>query len=445
MKKRLLSLVLTSAMAMSIAACAPKKTDAGSATPATNAEGKMEDPAAEISVQAEGPWKSYYEEVVKTIQTKYPKSKITIKEVASFPNLDTIDKTDATNADVADVFALPADRLSGLNKKEALAPMPAEEMAKAVGGFKDFNKGLGGNFKIGNDYLAFPMNIETLVTFFNPVNAKAMNIDTTKPFDFKDNKDKELMVMAHDAWFGIAIANSAGINLLSKDASGNLATDMTKDWKDLGADKQAVFNELYNYWKTTNVADGASLWDKDAAGGFIDKQFADGGKAVYRIDGPWATVGFQKLAPNTDIKNLDAITINGKPLKHWKGGWGLGINSRIQADKNKMMLAQELIKEIVNPKNAEKFYKATGKIMENVTVDEYQKSSLSDMDKKVIKAVIESYDKAEARPLFDEWGQVWPSWQNAILSWNTKKPANGEEAYKLVQDSFKTMMSNFKK
>lgn len=448
MKKKILSLMLTAAMVSSIAACAPRNTTAAGGNTTKAAEGKtggtVADPEAEITVQAEGTWKPYYEEVIKTLQAKFPKSKITIKEVGAFPNLDTIDNTDATNQDVPDVFALPADRLYSLNKKEALAAIPAPEMAKAIGGFTDYEKGLGGNLKVKDEYLAFPMNIETLVTFYNPANAKANNIDTTKPFEFNNIKNNEVMIKAHDAWFGVSLTNAAGIELLGKDKDGKLFSDLTNDWASLGADKQAMFTSLYNYWKNTFTKGGAELWDMKAADPYIDKNFADGGVTVFRIDGPWATGNLQKLAPTTDVLPLSNITINGKPLKHWKGGWGLGINSRIEKDAKKMTLAQELIKELVNPKNAEKFFKATGKILENVTAEEYNKTGLGEMDKKVITAVINSYKDAQARPLFDEWGQVWPTWQNAILSWNSNNPANAEAAYKLVQESFKTMMSNFK-
>jgi arabinogalactan oligomer/maltooligosaccharide transport system substrate-binding protein len=42
-------------------------------------------------------------------------------EVGSFDHIDTLDQTDATNPDVADVFALPADRLTNLAGKDLLA------------------------------------------------------------------------------------------------------------------------------------------------------------------------------------------------------------------------------------------------------------------------------------------------------------------------------------
>ena len=41
-----------------------------------------------------------------------------------------------------------------------------------------------------------------------------------------------------------------------------------------------------------------------------------------------------------------------------------------------------------------------------------------------------------------EYGPVWDTWQNALLSWSAKKPANAEEAYKEVKASFDGMMAN---
>ena len=61
---------------------------------------------------------------------------------------------------------------------------------------------------------------------------------------------------------------------------------------------------------------------------------------------------------------------------------------------------------------------------------------------KVIEATYDSYKVAENRPLFSEYGQVWDTWQNALLSWSAKKPANAEEAYKEVKASFDGMMAN---
>ena len=130
-------------------------------------------------------------------------------------------------------------------------------------------------------------------------------------------------------------------------------------------------------------------------------------------------------------------------LAHWKGGWGLAVNSRNEDNEEKMLLAQKFIEEVVNPEYAVDFFKATGKILENVPASTYAASDLSETDKKVIDAVIKSYEDAPARPLFLEWGSVWDTWKNSILSWPNTKPATVEDAYKEVKASFDSMMGNF--
>jgi arabinogalactan oligomer/maltooligosaccharide transport system substrate-binding protein len=108
-----------------------------------------------------------------------------------------------------------------------------------------------------------------------------------------------------------------------------------------------------------------------------------------------------------------------------------------------MKLAEAMIVEIMNTDYAVDLFKATGKIMENVDGSTYADSDLSDTDKAVIQAVLDSYADAPARPLFTEWGQVWGTWENAVLSWAAVKPASVEDAYKEIQAAFEAMMSNF--
>lgn len=457
--KKIATLVLTSMLAMTVASCSPATpsttaagTAAGTTTAATTAAGtttaattaaatsaSVEDPKATITVQAEETWLAYYQAAVDSLKTKFPDSTVELVTVGAFPNLDAIDATDALNEAVPDVFAVPADRLPSMINKEALLPIPAEEMAADLGGYTDF-AATGGILKDGDDYLAFPMNIETLITFVNTANAKTAGVDLTKPFELSAQKGNELAVEAYNAWFGVSFANAVGLELLSKDGD-TFKSDLTQNWADLGADKQGVITELYNYWK--RVYDNApELWDSATAGAQISEKFKDGGDVVFKIDGPWATPDLVKNVPSLDVMPLSQITVNGKPLKHWQGLWGIGVNSRLEGDDAKVTLATEFIKELMNPENAEAFFKATGKIMPNVAADVYEASTLTDMEKKTIAAVIESFKNAESRPLFSEWGQVWTTWENGMLSWNAGKPANAEAAYKALQDSFTAMMGN---
>ena len=433
--KKLLVTLLVAATSVNFVACGSsnKGNDDKTTTSSGNSDKKVT-----LKIQAEKEWVSYYEKVKDTIVEKYPNATIEILETGSFDHLDVLDKTDATNSDIADVFALPADRLYSLAKNQVLAAMPADEMAKEVGGFNDFENGLGGNFKIDGEYLAFPYNIETLIGYVNVENAKEANIDTSKEIEFTSLEYNQILTTVHDAWYGVAFTNSADFDLLSKD----LKSDATKEWSELTEQQKKLFEGLYNYWKA-HKENNTSLWDKEAAGGYIDEQFKTGENDAVKIDGPWATSSVSELVGSDDnlqIIPLSQITFNGQPLKHWKGGWGLGINARCEDNEEQMEIAEAFIKELINPENAKELFYATGKILENATIDNYQ--GIDKLQLKVIEATYDSYKVAENRPLFSEYGQVWDTWQNALLSWSAKKPANAEEAYKEVKASFDGMMAN---
>lgn len=447
MKKRfLVSIIL--ALALTVTACTTKAPETPVVTdppPVETPEPVAEGIEATISVQVEAVWRAYYEQAAERLIANNPKATIEFIETGSFDHLDVLDATDVTNKDIADVFAIPADRIYGLSKNEALAAIDATAMAENVGGFDNFDEGLGGNFNVDGDYLAFPMNIETLINFGNTANAAAKGIDLTKPIEFTELDHEDMLVPVFDAWFGVSFMNAANIEMLGKDDSGNFYSDLTKDFTELDQAQQDVFTSLFNYWSAHKTA-GTSLWDADAAWGYMDTAFTSGGTTSVRLEGPWSTGSLSNLA-NTGadlaILPINQVTVNGNPLAHWKGGWGLAINSRNEAEVDKMALSQAFIEEVVNPEFAIDFFKATGKILENVKADVYLNSDLSDTDKLVIEAVLQSYADAPARPLFTEWGSVWDTWKNAMLSWSAVNPSTVEAAYAEVQASFKAMMENF--
>ncbi|NLW52550.1 MAG: extracellular solute-binding protein [Tissierellia bacterium] len=454
MNKKLKSLLaLMLALVLVLAACGGDKPN--TETPTTGEEEKptegetTETPAAklkgEISVQAEEPWVAYYQKAIDKIVAENPDAKINIKTVGSFDHIGVIESTDATNQDVADVFALPADRFTGFADNDILAALDAQAMARELGGFADYDAGLGGNLKVGDDYLAFPFNIETLVTFVNTKNAEAAGTDHTKPYELTEQKDAATVLLPlFDAWFGVAPNNAGGIELLAKDDDGKFVSTYAAPYDGLTADQKAVFDAIYGYWKLNKDA-ATTLFDAEAGWGYIDHEFTAGGKGQIRLEGPWATSGDgiiakEVAAGNVAVYPIGHITIGGKPLTHWQGGWTLAVNSRIEEDADKMALATALIKELVNPANAVELYKATGKILENVTVDVYEASDLTDVDKSVIKNVLESYKVSPPRPLFKEYGQVWDTWKNAVLSWNSVNPADPAAAYEQLNASFTSMM-----
>lgn len=430
--KKLLVTLLVAATSINFVACGSSNTEKSNNT--------TSDEKVTLTVQVESEWLSYYEQVKETVVEQYPNATIEFIESGSLDHLDVIDQTDATNSDVADVFALPADRFYSLANNQVLAAIPAEDMAEEIGGFSDFKNGLGGNFNIDGEYLAFPYNIETLIAFVNVENAEAANIDITKEIEFTDLDYNQILTIVHNAWYGVAFTNSAEFELLTEE----LTSDATKEWADLTDKQKELFEGLYNYWKE-HQENSTSLWDNDAASGYIDEQFKTGGTDAIRIDGPWSTSTVSELvggADNLEVLPLSQITFNGESLSHWKGGWGLAINARCEENEAQMEVAEAFIKEMVNPDNAKALFEATGKVLENATAEDYE--GIDELDKKVIDATYEGYENAINRPLFTEYGQVWSTWQNALLSWSSNQPTSAEEAYQEVKASFDVMMSSFK-
>lgn len=443
MKNKFKSLMALS-LAVVLTACGgAKDADKGADTK----EAANTDVATKLTVQAEEGWVDYYKAAAERVKKQFPNADIEIKTVGSFDNLDIIDSTDATNEDVADLFAIPADRLYGLHGNDVLGAIDSKKLAEEIGGWDDFDKGLGGNFNIDGEYFAFPFNIETLITYVNSANAKEKNVDLSKPIEIEDVADESTVLFPlFDAWYGVAATNSSNIELLGKKEDGTLYSDFTKEWDELEPEKQATVKALFDYWKKHNEA-GTQLFDADAGWGYIDDTFKPGNGGVARLGGPWdaAAIGEQAGEGNLEIHPIGQLTLAGKPLTHWQGGWGLAMNARIEEDADKVALAEAMIKEIVNPEFAADLYKASGKILENVPVDKYKEMDLPDVDKNIIEATIASYKEAPARPLFKEWGDVWDTYKNAILSWNSVKPADEKAAYAEIKASFDSMMANFNK
>ncbi|OON90286.1 MAG: hypothetical protein ATN32_04320 [Candidatus Epulonipiscium fishelsonii] len=245
--KKIKFLALLAVMSLSITGCGGDKVvveEGGARVEGQNNSNPTDGIDATITVQAEKTWMPHYEAAAARVLAENPNASIELIEMGSFDVFDLIDSTDITNEDIADVFALPLDRVYGMAQNEVLAAIDAPAMAEKTNG--------------GADLAILP---------------------------------------------------------------------------------------------------------------------------------------------------LDYITLNGNPLRHWKSGWGLAVNARIEEDPAKMALAEEMIEEIVNPEYAENLFNVSGKILENVPVEVYQASELDDMSKNIIAATLESYEQ-EGKAAMTEAGFI---------------------------------------
>ncbi|WP_066901577.1 sugar ABC transporter substrate-binding protein [Streptobacillus notomytis] len=393
-----------------------------------------------IVVQAEDSWVPYYEAAIARVKEKNPEATIDLKVISSFDHIKIIEETNAENEDVADVFAIPLDRIESLHGKDLLASFDAKTLGNKIGGFGDFDNGLGGQLKFNGSYFGFPFNIETLLLGINTKNSAVNGVDLSN-LDFAELGPEVAMIPVFNAWWGVSITNGFGVELLGKNGD-KFFSDLTKDWAELTPEVQSMFAGLHKYWKASNDKK-LPIFDISAVYGFMDDNFKTGKKGSVRISGPWELAAWSGLVgEDLEVSRLSQAKFAGKELKHWKGGWSLVINARNEENMDKLALAEAVIAEVMNPTFAADFYKITGKIMPNVSKEDYAKLDLSELDKKVIVSVIEGYEGAVSRPLFKEWSQVWTTWENALLSWEAKKPATPEDAYKEIQASFKALLTN---
>ena len=447
-RKTSVLLALLLAFVMVLSACGQKST--GDKTEETKGGEKKEDAAltGSIVVQAEKTWMEFYKNAADKLMKENPDAKIELKEIASFDHLDTITNTDANNPDVADVFALPSDRFTELLNNDVLSPIDAQAIADKATGFKNLDDSMASIFKDGEDFFAFPFNIETLFAYVNLNNAKEAGIDVEKTtFDIaKPSNEKEILIPVPDAWYAVALNNSVGMNLLDKSEDGKLSSDYTTEYDKLDADKKAMFDALFSYWKLNEDKGTSLMSDADTRNAYVTETFKDGKGGIIRLDGPWSAEGLREDIEKggIDVYPINKIQIAGKDLVHWQGGWCLAVNSRLEGDDEKLALAEAYIAELLNPETAPELYLASGKILENADISVYEESDkLTDFDKKLIKTCIESYDASVGRPIYTEYGQVWETWENAIKSWSNSKPQDAKAAYAELKASFDSMMQNF--
>ncbi|MDO5717614.1 MAG: extracellular solute-binding protein [Tissierellia bacterium] len=435
------SFLISSALAilMILTSCAQKSENRNDDNPKKALE--VRGVKAEISVQVEKEWRKYYEDAIERVLKDNPKSKINIIEVDSFDHLDIIDKVDSSNLGIADLFAFPTDRLYSLYERHLLADIDSKAIAEKIGGWDDFDGGIGGSFKIKNRYFAFPYNIETMIIYINKNNAENAGIDLNN-IEICDMDPGQILIPIYDSWYGTALTNASDIKLMER-VGDKFKSDMESPWIELSQEKRDGMTAIYDYWRD-NFKENPSIFDPQMGFEYMDSELSNGKKGILLIAMPYEDI-FEKSADKVEIFPLNQLKISGKPLLHWKGGWGLGINSRIQEDEAKIALAHDLISEIVSPEYAVELFKSSGKILENADPAIYEKSDLNEIDKKIISTTIKSYKNSAELPVYKEWLNVWKAWEDGILAWNLSQPDSPEEAYEEMRASFESVLEKINK
>ncbi len=387
-----------------------------------------------VRVQIEEEWESYYKDAAKRVKKKQPDAKIIFIKKDRDEYIDSLEKGDLSDENTADLFTLPWNKINLLSEKNILAELNARSIAE--------------NLNINKNYdekLVFPMNINTILNFTNIDNSETNSINYLSGIEFTELSNQDILIALFKFDYGVSFMNGANINLLGKTETEEYSSDLTKDFSELSANQQEIFNAIYNYWYYSKK-EKSLLFDEDKYLNYMDLSFEKGGGTSILVNKMTERKRLEDLVgqENLDILPLESIVVMGNNIVQYKDGDALAINKRIEEDENKMTIAELMIEEIVNPQYAVEFFKGTGKILENTNLDEFLDSDLEDRDKDFIGLVYRSYEDALEIPKNLQIEEISESWESGILSWNSLEPANVEEAYKILQDEFKSMIEKFK-
>lgn len=452
MKRKITLFLILSLLITSLAACKdPNKNseinNGSNDEVIEDDEGKKDnnkDEKITITVQVEKEWREYYEKAADRVKDRYPNANIEFIEKSTVEHIELLDNINPEDEKVADLFTLPLERLYDMEKKYVLGQLDAKSIAENLNISDHYDKGLGAQFKVDDRYMAFPMNIKTLLNFVNTKNAQANDIDTVKDIEFTELSNEDILIPLFDIWYGISFMNATNIELLTKVEPYEFYSDMTRYFSELSVDEEETFRAIFNYWYYSQKED-SKLFSKDEYMDFMDTSFKTGGNTSLRPGSIKSKKHLSKLAEGEiNILPIEKLVVMGNPLLQWKDGDGLAINTRIKDDNDKKEITKAMIEEIVNRDYALEFFKETGKILENMDLETYINSDLNERDKKLIKVSYKSYEDAEKRPASKEWEKVSATWEKAILSWNTLNPQTVEEAYEILQYEFKDMINSIK-
>ncbi len=403
-----------------------------------------------IKVQHHKDWTNLYKDIVKEFDELDTGFKIELVEADSFAMLDLLDKGNSVEG-YADIITAPIDRMGSLAESGIIIPMDASKM-KANGLTEDHKKPFT-DFE--GKQMLYPMNVESLIAFGHKDlkgddEATGISASNQLTINFGDeNTPANMFTPVTDFWMGALTSLTHGFEGFEYNTSTNQwgSRFITDD-----AERLALATDAVNWIKgmrlnevnvqsvaTTGEGDNKTYSDSDSLGTdkILDKdtRYSISGQAFHAgissatIEGPWSINGikdgwnnmsqhtsgaFGERNADEDLRAfpLNSFKLGDKTLKHWAGGWGIGINGRNKNASSKRVDAMYKFMDITMDKdNAHKWYAQGGKILPHA---DYSAFELSEFDKSVIEAVNSSFATNYKRGSESIYNKMWDQWQAAF-------------------------------
>lgn len=393
---------------------------------------EKEDPNAinaSIIVQCEEEWKPYYNRIKERIESSYPDSSVEIVVEESMNYIAKVIDTSNGELAKADVYSVPLASMESLYGVGALAKMNASFVSSNIG--STVTGGLKESMIFNGDYYGYTMGIECDVAY--------INLDSAEYNDFDFSESVEITLMDE---------NTALLPLYEKEISNRLLIGIGEslyqpieqvegekrkeiEYDELNSESQRFISAIHNYW---TMYSGTSLWSKGEVKGYTEDQFNGSNGSIIKIGSSASDKSGLKSTDTIEAIPLERVKFDGNDFVNWQDGWAYVLNSKIEDDESKRLLAEMFVSELLNPANAAQFYLFTGKIMENATIDDF--IAIQSFDASVISAVLTSFPNAKAygSDKIDE--QRLLDWEEALLTWEIEQPRNFDKAYELLEEIY---------
>ncbi|WHQ37349.1 hypothetical protein [Spiroplasma sp. SV19] len=394
-----------------------------------------------IQVQAEKEWRPFYEKAAKVINTKLAadksKFKIEIKEIGTFDELGLFDKLPFTDSNLTDVFALPFDRFTSYVSENKLADMSTVSIG-------EFDERLGGDVdkdvataSDGKKY-GVTLNIESLITVYNKTKLGQDLVKNLEDMTAKNVAEKRPVYNATlgDLWYGSLLYNTLATKGLVNVVEENNQIKSVETVFDYNNDDfKKVATSSYDFAQTLpeSMFNVATRW---VGGKGLYDAVLDG-KTDWFIAGPWdyskkdasgrilKTAGFSDedtvfgmKRKDIAFESIDNYRVNNKQWKHFKGGFTLSMNNRLDrqqakiqsAGKTKKEVATLFIQEILGETYAYDWYKYAGKITpyKNGLAALLAEAKKEDqLIESFVESIINGYANSTSRPIHSIFNGFW--------------------------------------
>ncbi|NQZ65694.1 MAG: extracellular solute-binding protein [Mycoplasmatales bacterium] len=359
-----------------------------------------------IKVAYEKSWKPVIDDALSKMK-ETERGAFELKEIDDSKSSQYLDiiSTKSNDKKTADLFPMPLDRISGFVTSNVLA-----EIKKQYFDSNDYSDENTMGVIDGKRYV-YPLNVETITQIYH-ISEKPNGFSTIE----EAFKDDSFITQWNNLWYGSAYMNSALVG-------NGTPTDFAKKWitktEENGKTKysypflknknfETAFKTLYNQNK--KLRDSKVDWKVNIANGdgrtnYLEEHFTSENKDISgMIDGPWiindliGKIIDKNKDENVISSKLDDIgvsimpSLNGSPLRHFKGGWGYGINkikiinmSDTAKQLKKFELENKFLKLLTSKDEAKNWFTAGGKI--SVAKDANLKITNEDIKKMKLKGV----------------------------------------------------------